>query len=134
MQDRHFEAIRVADFLWVVCPDGYTGASTSAEIGFAKAARTPVFSDHLPLDITLQHYVRKAPSLTTVVQYFRDRGQITHAAPRLLLEPEVAIEFTMRALDTLKPILLGRRALAPGEAETAVSGARKLLGAAIGEA
>jgi hypothetical protein len=33
VQDRHFEAIRSSDLLWVVCPDGYTGSSTSAEIG-----------------------------------------------------------------------------------------------------
>jgi hypothetical protein len=132
VQDRHFEAIRAADFLWVVCPDGYTGTSTSAEIGFARAAQTPVFSDRLPLDITLQHYVRRAPSLKAVVRYFSHRRQAKHNTPRLLLEPEMAIESSMRALDTLKPMLLGKRAPAIGEAEAAVSAARKLLGT-IGE-
>src|SRR5947207_5074888 len=42
VQDRHFEAIRGSDFLWIVCPDGYTGSSTSAEIGAAYMAGTPV--------------------------------------------------------------------------------------------
>jgi hypothetical protein len=68
VQDRHFEAIRRSNFLWIVCPDGYTGPSTSAEIGAAYAFGVPVFSDHLPLDVTLQHYVRKVTSLQVVVE------------------------------------------------------------------
>ena len=42
VQDRHLEAIRAADFLWLVCPDGYVGQSASMEIGFAAAAGVPI--------------------------------------------------------------------------------------------
>ena len=132
VQDRHFEAIRAADFLWVVCPDGYTGTSTSAEIGFARAAQTPVFSDHLPLDITLQHYVRRASSMKSLVQCWRDQRSVARPAPHLLLEPATAIESSMQALDTLKPVLLGRTRLRPVEAENAVSRTRALIETTIG--
>ena len=46
VQDRHLESIRSADFLWLVCPDGYVGQSASMEIGFAAGAGVPSF----PLD------------------------------------------------------------------------------------
>src|SRR5271154_3580069 len=52
VQDRHFEAIRCSDFLWLVCPDGYVGPSASAEIGAAHVAKTPIYATHLPLDAT----------------------------------------------------------------------------------
>ena len=48
VQNRHFEAIRSSDFLWVVSPDGYTGPSTSAEIGAAHVLGVPVFSPSRP--------------------------------------------------------------------------------------
>jgi hypothetical protein len=45
VEDRHLEAIRASDLLWVVCPDGYTGPSTSGEILAAAVLNVPVFSD-----------------------------------------------------------------------------------------
>jgi hypothetical protein len=62
VQDRHFEAIRASDFLWVVCPDGYTGPSTCMEIGAAHSAGVPVFSTTGALDITVGEYVRRVSS------------------------------------------------------------------------
>src|ERR1017187_6013089 len=46
VQDRHLESIRAADFLWLVCPDGYLGQSASMEVGFAAAAGVPIFTTH----------------------------------------------------------------------------------------
>jgi hypothetical protein len=43
VEDRHLEAIRGSDLLWVVCPDGYTGPSTSGEILAATVLKVPVF-------------------------------------------------------------------------------------------
>ena len=54
VQDRHLESIRAADFLWLVCPDGYAGQSASMEVGFAAAARVPIFATHAPGDLTLR--------------------------------------------------------------------------------
>src|SRR6202011_6288827 len=38
VQDRHLDSIRAANFLWLVCPDGYVGSSASMEIGCAATA------------------------------------------------------------------------------------------------
>src|SRR6266403_3510338 len=43
VQDRHLECIKAANFLWLVCPDGYVGQSASMEIGYAAAMGVPIF-------------------------------------------------------------------------------------------
>jgi hypothetical protein len=57
VQDRHLQSIGLSNFLWVVCPDGYTGPSVSMEIGAAHACRVPVFAASEPVDVTLKAYV-----------------------------------------------------------------------------
>lgn len=57
VQRRHFECIASSHLLWVECPDGYTGPSVSAEIGFALAVGTPVFSKSALNDHTLREFV-----------------------------------------------------------------------------
>src|SRR5580658_8148049 len=49
VQDRHLESIRAADFLWLVCPDGYVGQSASMEVGFAAAVGGPIYSTRAPI-------------------------------------------------------------------------------------
>src|ERR1700738_3546056 len=44
VQDRHLESIRDANFLWLVCPDGYVGQSASQEIGYAIGIGVPIFA------------------------------------------------------------------------------------------
>lgn len=132
VQDRHFEAIRASDFLWIVCPDGYTGPSTSAEIGAAYALGTPVFSDHIPLDITLRHYVHKVPSLRVAIDKAKSVRGRSSAAPHLLLDPDHTIEVSIRTLEQLKPALTGRAKTAPEEVEREVGAARDLLKMSFG--
>src|SRR5579859_7212495 len=57
VQDRHLESIRAADFLWLICPDGYVGQSASMEIGYAAAAGVPILATHVPSDLTMREYV-----------------------------------------------------------------------------
>src|ERR1700752_3168157 len=57
VQDRHLESFRAANFLWLVCPDGYVGQSASREVGFAAAIGVPIFTTHAPGDLTLREYV-----------------------------------------------------------------------------
>jgi hypothetical protein len=128
VQDRHFEAIRASDFLWVVCPDGYTGASTSAEIGFARATGTAVFADRLPLDITMQHYVTKVSSLRALIVDLGSRGQVTPvSAPHFLLDPDHSLEASIKALEQLKPLMAGRMALDARDAECQIETVRKAV-------
>src|SRR5271168_2686039 len=67
VQDRHLESIKAANFLWLVCPDGYVGQSASMEIGYAAAVGVPIFSTHAPTDLTLRQYVTIVPSLATAL-------------------------------------------------------------------
>ena len=68
VQDRHLESIRAADFLWLICPDGYVGQSASMEVGFAAAAGVPIFATHAPGDLTLREYVAVVPAVAEAVR------------------------------------------------------------------
>lgn len=108
VQNRHLAAIRASDFLWVVCPDGYTGASTSMEIGAAYASGIPVFSDSPALDITLGQYVTHVASLNDAVRSISDCDVRKPHTDHVLLDPLATIEASHSALDRLAPILTGR--------------------------
>ena len=133
VQDRHFEAIKASDFLWVVSPDGYAGTSTSAEIGAAYAFEVPVFSDCLPLDITLQHYVRKANSIAEVVSLMRSRRlREPELSPHFLLNPGDTIEDSIKGLERLKAAVLGSESSGADNAEREVDATRTKLGKMFG--
>jgi hypothetical protein len=91
VQDRHLESIRSADFLWLVCPDGYVGQSASMEIGFAAGAGVPIFSTHSPADLTLREYV-------SIMNSIEDAIRAVEAQPRagrpvgFLIDPHASIE------------------------------------------
>ena len=68
VQDRHLESIRAADFLWLVCPDGYIGQSASMEIGYAAGAGIPMFAVHAPTDLTLREYVTVVPNISAAMR------------------------------------------------------------------
>lgn len=68
VQDRHLRSILAADFLWLVCPDGYVGQSASMELGFAVASGTPIFSVQAPGDMTLRKYITVVETLATAVR------------------------------------------------------------------
>lgn len=131
VQDRHFEAIRHSDFLWVVCPDGYTGASTSAEIGAAHMIGTPVFSDTAPLDATLCHYVRKIPSIKSLVTAMAAKAT-PHRVRNYLLEPDQTIEESHIALDRMRFILNGGIKSSSDAVERELSGERRKLESFLG--
>src|SRR5947207_2533870 len=78
VQDRHLESIRASDFLWLVCPDGYVGQSTSMEVGFAAAAAVPIFSTCAPSDLTLREYVIIVPALSRAVREVEARPASRH--------------------------------------------------------
>lgn len=105
VQDRHLQAIANSDFLWLVCPDGYIGPSVSLEIGFALANNLPVYSQRLPDDLTLRHYVELVGDVREVVAAVRPRRAKAVNLPSLLLDADVAIETAHYRLDTVATIL-----------------------------
>ena len=68
VQDRHLQAIRRADFVWLCCADGYVGVSATLEIGYALACGTPIYSTTSPRDTTLSKFTRIVPSLQHLIK------------------------------------------------------------------
>lgn len=109
VQDRHFAAIKSSDFLWVVCPDAYTGASTCLEIGAAYHSGTPVYSATTPSDITVREYVQVVDSLVEAMHLCELKTKKTtgHVYPTLI-DPAKSIDLVVASLEELRPALLGR--------------------------
>jgi hypothetical protein len=107
VQDRHLAAIRASDFLWVVCPDGYTGASTSMEIGAALVSGVPVFASSPALDITVGEYVQRVSCFSEAIARMKSKKRVERSAT-VLLDPERVIDQSIDALSQLLPSLLGK--------------------------
>ncbi len=91
VQDRHLECIRVANFLWLVCPDGYVGQSASMEVGYAAAVGVPILATHAPSDLTLRQYVKTVPSLTAAVKMIAASPQ-RRRPEGILIDPRASVE------------------------------------------
>ena len=107
VQDRHLHCIDAADFLWLVCPDGYVGTSASMEIGAAVRGDIPIFTTHQPNDITLREYVTVVPRISDAV---RAASASTRASrPQgILIDPHASIEEVHKILERVEPVLTGR--------------------------
>lgn len=68
LETHHLLSIAQSNFLWVFCPDGYIGLSSSFEIGYAAAKNIPIFSNSKPTDTTLSLYVEVVPSVFAALE------------------------------------------------------------------
>jgi hypothetical protein len=104
VQDRHLDCIGAADFLWLVCPDGYVGKSASMEIGYAAGAGVPILATRAPGDLTLREYV-------TIVRSFSDAIDLIRAKPRMtspdgiLIDPRASVEEAHAILERVEAAL-----------------------------
>ena len=104
VQDRHLESIRAANFLWLVCPDGYVGQSASMEVGFAAAAGVPIFATHVPCDLTLRQYVTIVPTLAEALR--RVEASSRPRRPEgLLIDPHASVEEAHHILERIEAAL-----------------------------
>lgn len=108
VQDRHLEAIRSADFLWLVCPDGYVGQSASMELGFAAAADVPIFAAHAPIDLTLREYVTIVPTLAEAIRKIKTSSP-SRNQQGILIDPHASIEEAHASLERIKAVLTSNR-------------------------
>src|SRR5579859_5862824 len=108
VQDRHLESIRAANFLWLVCPDGYLGQSASMEIGYAVSEGVPIFSTHAPADLTLRQYVRVISSLNDVVRMISSDPK-RRTIPGILVDPHASVEEAHRILERIRVTLSKNR-------------------------
>ena len=135
VQDRHLEAIRASDFLLVVCPDGYTGASTSMEIGFARACGVPTFSTSPANDITLREYVQHVDTITSILPIAGMRRGDAHArrGDHLLLSPRKTVESLHEKLDGMLPYVEGSAGNLRDNAEAAFRDASAFVRRALAD-
>lgn len=104
VQDRHLESIRAANFVWLICPDGYVGQSASMEIGFAAAAGVPIYATHAPSDLTLREYVTAVPALSEALR--RVASSSRQRRPEgVLIDPHASIEEAHDVLERIKTAL-----------------------------
>jgi hypothetical protein len=108
VQDRHLDCIRAADFLWLVCPDGYVGQSTSMEIGFAAGASVPIFATRAPSDLTLREYVTVARSIDEAVSIVRVQP-CGRTRGGILVDPHATIQHAHQRLANIEAVLVGQR-------------------------
>jgi hypothetical protein len=104
VQDRHLESIRAADFLWIVCPDGYVGQSAAMEIGFAAAVSVPIFAAHAPSGLTLQQYVTIVPTIGEALRSVRANSQPQRHAG-ILIDPHASVEVAHNILGRIDAAL-----------------------------
>lgn len=104
VQDRHLESIRAADFLWVVCPDGYVGQSASMELGYAAAAGIPIFAAQRPADLTLREYVKLVPNLGAALSMVRVFSRPRNSGG-ILIDPRASIENVHIMLERVRDML-----------------------------
>ena len=104
VQDRHLESIRAANFLWLVCPDGYVGQSASMEVGFAAAAGVPIFATRAPSDLTLREYVTIVPTLAAALRRVNASSR-QRRAEGLLVDPHASVEKAHDVLERIKTAL-----------------------------
>jgi hypothetical protein len=100
VQDRHLECIRVSNFLWLVCPDGYVGQSASMEIGYAAAVGVSIFAIQPPSDLTLRQYVQVVPTLASALATIETAPQPQHI-DGLLIDPHASVERAHFILDQI---------------------------------
>ncbi len=101
VQDRHLESIRAADFLWLVCPDGYVGQSASMEIGYAAAVGVPIFATQTPCDLTLRQYVKVVPTLAEAVNMINSRLRQSYPEG-ILIDPRASVEQAHHLLERIE--------------------------------
>jgi hypothetical protein len=109
VEDRHLDAIRHADLLWVVSPDGYIGGSTGFEIGAAVIQGVPVLSKHVPDCPMFRNHVTCVPDERRAVEHARRlRRPLQRNSPSLLLGPAEAAAAAREDLDVAERLLTSR--------------------------
>jgi hypothetical protein len=112
VQDRHFDAISRSDFVWLVAPSGYVGASAAMEIGYAHRAGVPIYAETPPNDLTFRQYINLVPNVTMAVARAINNGKSpirpANKPTTLLLDPTAALAYAHQKLDLLHGTLATR--------------------------
>ena len=104
VQDRHLDCIKAADFLWLVCPDGYVGVSAAMEVCAAGLSRVPVFASRAPSDVTVREYVRVVSSLAEAVRIVAESAR-PKRPKSILIDPHASVEEAHDSLERIEKAL-----------------------------
>jgi hypothetical protein len=105
VQDRHMDCIKAADFLWLVCPDGYVGVSAAMEINSARDAGVPIYATVAPSDVTVREYVTVIRNLAEAVDRANANPRPNHPES-LLIDPHSSIEEAHAMLERVEAALM----------------------------
>ena len=105
VEDRHLEAIRASDLMWLVCPDQYVGQSAAMELGWAVAVGTQVCCASPPADMTLSKYVRTVAGPREALALVGTKWRETTCSPSFLIKPDVSVEQAHADLDVIDSLL-----------------------------
>jgi hypothetical protein len=110
VQARHLQAIERSSFVWLVCPDGYVGASAAFEISWAASHGVPVYSLLRPLDCAVAPYVIEVGSIGQAVTHARHRipQYVPTVSPTILIDPEAGADLAVRAISAIRNRLCDR--------------------------
>jgi hypothetical protein len=111
VENRHRQCIEASDFMWLVCPDGYVGASSSLEIGVAITAGVPIFATRAPADLTLREYVTVVPTLAEAARRVASRPR-PNRPEGFLIDPHASAEEVHCILERIEDALTQQSDLA----------------------
>ena len=104
VQDRHMDCIKAADFLWLVCPDGYVGVSAAMEVNSARDAEVPIYTTVPPYDVTVREYVTVVRSLSDAVRMANDTSRASRPES-ILIDPHSSVEEAHAILEGIEDAL-----------------------------
>ncbi len=82
LEKRHLEAIQRADALYISNPEGYLGASTILELGWANALGKPIFSSDASTDATIKFFSGGAATPREVKEALAKRSPVDALTPQ----------------------------------------------------
>jgi len=104
VQDRHMDCIRAADFLWLVCPDGYVGVSAAMEIEAAHSSGVPVFATRAPIDLTVREYITVVPGLSEAMRRV-EANRRSRRPQTFLIDPHASMQEVHKILEQMEIVL-----------------------------
>jgi len=105
VQDRHLACISEANFLWLVCPDGYVGQSASLELGYAIGQGIPIYGTTLPNDLTLRQYISVVDGPHEAARLAKSTSHKKTTGPSLLVDPGEAVQEIHAEMEALRELL-----------------------------
>lgn len=88
IERRHLQAIGKSDFLYIVDPDGYIGASVTLEIGYALSKGIPIYAQVQPREFIFSNFISSELSLVEIKETIAKRkrklaGLVLQSSPTL---------------------------------------------------